>query len=151
MWEGSCPRWTVVGAQTPAHPASSAQSSVPAATTNGSCLVTHSVSARISATCPATIAGGLGLMQVIARPPLPGCSWPFSQCGEKVPLFCLLLLSSWASSLCHFFTCRLSVGPIVLFNLLLLPLVGSWFICVIWNYIKLYFRDILKVIYKQGL
>ena len=40
--------------------------------------------------------------------------------------------------------------PIILY-ILLESLVGSYFICVIWNYIKLYFRDILKVIYKQGL
>ena len=84
----------MVGAQTLAHPASSAQSSVPAATTNESCLVTPSVPAPFSAACPATIAGGLELMQVIARPPLPGCSWQSSQCGEKVPLPCLLQLSS---------------------------------------------------------
>jgi hypothetical protein len=151
MWEGSYPRWTVAGAQTPAHPASSAQSSMPAATTNESCLVTPSVPARFSAACPATIAGGLGLMQVIARSPLPGCSWPSSQCAAKVPLPCLLQLSSWASSLCRFFTCRLWVVPYCPLNSSPCFPCGSCFICVIWNYIKLYFRDILKVIYKQGL
>ena len=73
-WEGSYHRGAVAGAPTPAHPASSAQSTVPAATTVES----------------------FGLMPVIAaaQPILPGFSWrPFSQwCDEKVSLPCLLLL-----------------------------------------------------------
>ena len=83
----------MAGAQTPAHPVSSAQSSEPATATNESWLVTPSVPTLASATFPATTVEGLGLTQVSARCPLPGCSWPSSQCGVRVFPLCLLLLS----------------------------------------------------------
>ena len=94
MWEGSYHRKAVAGAQTMAHPASSARSAEPTATTIESCWVTPSVLAHVSVIFQTTTVECLGLMQVIAQPILPGCSWPFSQCAEKLSLPCLLLLSS---------------------------------------------------------
>ena len=83
----------MAGAQTLAHPVSSAQSSVPATATNESCSVTPSVPALASSTFPATTVEGLGLTQVSARRPLPGGSWSFNQCSVRVSPLCLLQLS----------------------------------------------------------
>jgi hypothetical protein len=83
----------VAGAQTLAHPVSSAQSSEPATATNESWSVTPSVPALASSTFLAARAEELGLTQVSARPPLPGGSWSFNQCSVKVSPLCLLQLS----------------------------------------------------------